>query len=59
MTITVTIADDSPLMVTADGADTSVPADKVAGASPAVGERWIVEVRTPNKPLCTTKETAV
>jgi hypothetical protein len=46
-------------MVTADGADTSVPADKVAGASPAVGERWIVEVRTPNKPLCTTKETAV
>jgi hypothetical protein len=57
-TLTVTVAQVSPLLVTADGADTDCPCDKVTGlAALHVGDRVTVEVRTPRRPMATAIET--
>jgi hypothetical protein len=56
--LTVTIAQVSPLLVTADGADTDCPCDKVTGLGTLhVGDRLTVDVRTPRKPMATAIET--
>jgi hypothetical protein len=58
-TITVTVTDDSPLTVMADGADTAVPATKASDVGAlSIGDRVVVEVRTPQPPLVTSIETA-
>jgi hypothetical protein len=57
-TLTVTVAQVSPLLVLADGADTSCPCDEVTGlATLHVGDRITVEVRTPARPMATAVET--
>lgn len=55
-TMTVTVTSLTPLLVLADGADTSVPCATVSPApTVAFGDRAQVTVRTPQMPLLTAK----
>lgn len=53
--MTMTVTDDAPLMVVADGADTPCPAASTTGLTLALGDRVRVTIRTPQRPLVTGK----